>query len=87
MVLPWVRTDLCDAYNKFVDWQHYETIPIPGEAGTGYNYTEKVDGVFQNGSNINTWDDLMSDVRTLCFRGAGSEPNGGHHIYFVLLAR
>ncbi len=87
MVLPWVRQDLCDAYNKYVGWRNYETDPIPGEAGTAYNYGEKVDGVFQNGSNINTWDNMMNADRTLCFRGAGSEPDGGYHIYFVLLAR
>lgn len=87
MILPWVREDLCNAYNKYAGWRHYDSTPIPDEADSAYDYSDKVDGVFPSGSDIDTSGELISGERTLCFQGGSSDPAGGYHIYFVLLAR
>jgi hypothetical protein len=87
MVLPWVKREVCSAVNKLANWASYDSLPIPTAGGAAYDYTEKVNGVFQNGTDIDTSDNRIDGERVLCFQGAGSNPAGGYHVYFVLLTR
>ncbi len=82
-VLPWVRKEVCENINDDAG-----ITDIPQDAGNAWAGTDpKYQGSFSDGHRIGDSGGVLDGHTIGCFKGGNSSPNGGYHVYKVLLAR